>query len=57
MRRPVPFALSLSKGPCIVSLSKGPCIVSLSKGPCIVSLSNDLSLSKGLTHRGACADK
>jgi hypothetical protein len=53
-----PFALSLSKGPCIVSLSndlslsKGPCVVSLSndlslsKGPCIVSLSNDLSLSK-----------
>ena len=44
MMRPAPFALSLSKGPCIVSLSND---LSLSKGPCIVSLSNDLSLSKG----------
>ena len=37
--RILPFALSLSKGPCIVSLSNGPCIV---------SLSNDLS--KGCAH-------
>jgi len=55
---PTPFALSLSKRPCILSLSKGlslskrPCILSLSKGlslskrPCILSLSKGLSLSK-----------
>jgi hypothetical protein len=38
-----PFALSLSKGPCILSLPKD---LSLSKGPCILSLPKDLSLSK-----------
>jgi hypothetical protein len=38
-----PFALSLSKCPCILSLSKG---LSLSKCPCILSLSKGLSLSK-----------
>jgi hypothetical protein len=40
---PTPFALSLSKRPCILSLSKG---LSLSKRPCILSLSKGLSLSK-----------